>query len=614
MSRMYAPPPPTTGATLASAAAPAAPAGDIRLLKRILAFAVPHWQLFILSVLLLLGGIGAELAQPYLLKVAIDNCINVPDPDQAGLIRLMFMYLGVSVAAFILNYSQANLLQKIARTIIFNLRMTVFGHLQKLSLSYYDHNSVGRLVTRVCNDTEAINQLFSGMLVQSLRDIFVIAGVIVVMFGLHPRLAAVSLLVLPLIFAFAFWFRKIMRRAYDTTRFHLARLNAYLAENLAGMRTIQIFTREARQLQNFKNINTDYLKANLQEITLTVSYSNLLTFLGQIAVTLVIWYGGGEAVRGFVPAGTLYAFISYIRQLYQPIHHLTHELGTIQAALTASAHLVDILDEKPKIADPPQPVRLGRIKGRIDVQNVWFAYNEDNWVLKDISFAVAPGQTVAFVGATGAGKSSIINLISRLYDVQKGRILIDGIDVRHVTQHELRRQIAVVQQDVFLFAGTILDNIRLGRPDISEEEVRNAAKAVGIHDFIESLPDGYYEKLYEGGLTLSTGQRQLISFARALAHNPAVLILDEATAHIDTETESLVQAALKRISQERTTLIIAHRLSTIQHADLILVLDNGRIIEKGRHEDLLALGGHYARLYELSWTMETDGQATGKSS
>ncbi len=566
--------------------------------------ALPHWRLFLLAVTLLLGGVAAEIAQPYLVKLAIDNYINVKNPDPGGLELLLLAYLGVVVCAFALNYGQAYLLQYIGRTVIFDLRMKVFTHLQSLSLSFFDRNPVGRLVTRVCHDTEAINQLFSQVIVQSLRDIFVIAGVLTVMFQLDTRLAFLSMGVVPVIFFVSHWFRKALREAYRATRAHLSTLNAYLAENLAGMTTVQLFNRQAMQMGRFRKINHDYLEANIRETTLNQTFGQTLALLGQLAVAALMWYGGGAVLQEAVTFGVLYAFITYIKQLFQPVNHLTQQLNVVQSAIAASERLVDLLDESPQVADPPSPRALPRVRGEIRLENVWFAYVDEQWVLRDINLTVRPGETVAFVGATGAGKSSIINVISRFYDVQRGRITIDGIDVRAVRQADLRRQIAVVQQDAVLQAGDIMSNIRLGEASITDEQIVAATRAVGLEETILRLPGGYSEVLHEGGQTLSSGQRQLLSFARALAFDPAVLVLDEATSHVDAETEEVVQAAVKRISQERTTLIIAHRLSTIRHAHQIVVLDHGRIVERGTHDELIALGGYYKRLHDLSWRNE----------
>lgn len=576
-----------------------------RILPRIMRFGIPYIPHFIGAFLLVVGGIGAELAQPYLVKVAIDSYISVPDPDIDGLVRLLIIFFAIIVLAFGLNYSQAIILRNVGRKIIYDLRMAVFRHVQTLSTEYFDRTPVGRLVTRIAHDTESINRLFSDLLVQSTRDILMIFGIVAIMFNLDAKLALASLFVVPIIAIVSYWFRGALRDAYRISRHYLSRLNSFLAENLSGMLTIQLFNREKRQMDQFLGINKRYRKANIREVTLGNAFSHSLRFLTQFSIAFLLWYGGGEVVRGVVSFGVLYAFIDYVQRLFQPIQELTGQLNVLQSALTSSERLVDILDEKPKVVDRPDSVPMPTPKGKIRFENVWFAYIDEKWVLKDINFTIEPGQTVAFVGATGAGKSSIINLIARFYDIQKGRITVDDIDIRDAKQADLRRHIAVVQQDVFLFAGDIAGNIRLGNESITDEDIERAVKAVGLDEFIDSLPRGLQTKLYEGGKTLSAGHRQLISFARALSFDPAILILDEATSSIDTETERIVQEAMATISEGRTTLIIAHRLSTIQHADQIIVLDNGRIVEVGNHETLLARNGVYRQLYELSWARET---------
>lgn len=521
--------------------------------------------------------------------------------DIAALYRLGFIFFLVILAGFILNYLQVLLLQFTGQKIIYDIRMKVFGHLQSLSLNFFDRNPVGRLVTRVANDTETLNEMFTGVIVNLFKDIFLLAGIVLAMLQMDRRLALVSLITLPLIGAATVVFRIKARQAYRQMRVKLAAINADLQENISGMRIIQIFNQQLNQYRQFNRINREHYRASMREVWTFAVFRPAIDLFQSLAIALLLWYGGGELIRGALQFGVLFAFINYIQQFFRPISSLTEKYNVMQAAMASSERIFQLLDTTDAIPDPAEPVRLPEVKGRVELKNVWFAYEGDNWVLKDVSLTAEPKQTVAFVGATGAGKSSIINLLSRFYDVQKGCILIDGIDIRRLRKDELRRQIGVVLQDVFLFGDTIAGNISLNNPDISLEQIKRAARLVNADEFISRLPEGYRQEVEERGATLSAGERQLLAFARALAYDPRILILDEATASIDTATELLIQAALKKLAQGRTTIIVAHRLSTIQHADKIIVIHKGRIRETGTHQQLLHQGGIYYDLYRLQY-------------
>jgi len=526
--------------------------------------------------------------------------------DGPALWRIAFFYLLAIVAGFVLNYTQVQLLQFTGQRIIFGIRQDLFRHLQGLSASFFDRNPVGRLVTRVANDTEALNEMYTSVLVNLFRDLFIIAGVIMVMFRLNYRLALLALAILPVVTVISFLYAGQARAAWREVRVRLARINAFLAESISGMRTIQVFAREKEQAQEFNEVNLNHYRASMRELYVFAVFRPTLDFLSSLSLALLLWYGGGKVLQGALSLGVLFAFISYIQQLFRPILELAEKFNILQQAMASAERIFQLLDTRPTVVDPP-PDRAqhlpARASGRIEFRNVWFAYEEENWVLRDVSFQVEPGQTVAFVGHTGAGKTSIMSLLGRFYDVQRGAIYLDGIDIRDIPQKELRRQMALVAQDVFLFTGDIKSNIRLNAP-IPDEEVVRAAQLVHADPFIRSLPRGYAEPVAERGATLSTGQRQLLAFARAVAFNPPVLVLDEATANIDSETEALIQAALQKLSRGRTTLIVAHRLSTIQRADQIIVLHKGRIREQGTHEELLARRGLYYKLWRLQFEEE----------
>ncbi|WP_248928059.1 ABC transporter ATP-binding protein [Paenibacillus hamazuiensis] len=522
--------------------------------------------------------------------------------DYTGLLRLGGMFLTAVVAASLLNYLQSNLLQYTGQTIIFNIRQMLFTHLSRMSMSYFDRNPVGRLVVRVTQDTEALNQFFSQVIVNLFKDIIVLVGIIAVMLHMSLKLALLSMAVLPILFGLTFWYRKAQRQAQRVARTILSRLNAFLAENLSGIRITQLFTREERQWEQFDYHNSEYYRAGMRGTTINSIFQPAIGFIGNLSIALLLWYGGASVIDGSITFGIVYAFTHYVRQFFQPLQSLAEKYNQIQTAMVGAERIFDTLDEKASIVDPDKPVRLpSQIRGEIEFDHVWFAYNEGEWVLKDVSFTIRPGQTVAFVGATGAGKSSIIQLINRFYDIQKGSIRLDGVDIRDIPLDELRRTIGIVQQDVFLFTGDILSNIRLNNQDITDEQVYEAARMVHMDEFVRGLPEGYRTLLGERGINLSLGQRQLLSFARAIAFRPQILILDEATSNIDTETEFVVQDALHTISEGRTTLIVAHRLSTIQHADQIVVMHKGKVREIGNHFQLLAQRGYYHRLYELQY-------------
>lgn len=533
--------------------------------------------------------------------------------DANAVLRIAFFFLGAVLIGFLLNYGQVYLLQWTGQKIIFNIRQELFSHLEKLSLAFFDRNPVGRLVTRVTNDVQTLNDMYTGVLVNLFKDIFMLVGILIVMMQLNFRLAMYSFTVLPIVIISTIIFRVKARNAWRLVRVRLAQLNATLAENISGMRIVQIFNQEKKKFNEFNEINQSYYEATKMELLAFAIFRPVMEIVSSLGLTIILWFGGKEVIQGTLEFGVLFAFISYIQQFFRPILDLTEKYNILQAAMASSERIFMLLDEEEGIQNPKLPEKIKDVQGRIEFKNVWFAYNDEEWVLRDVNFTVNPGETIAFVGATGAGKSSIINLLSRFYDIQKGQILIDGKDIKTLDKYELRSKIGVVLQDVFLFTGDIKNNIRLNNTGIAEEQIEEVARFVNADQFISQLPQKYDEAVTERGSTLSAGQRQLLAFARTLAFDPDILVLDEATASIDTETELLIQDAMNKLIRDRTTLIVAHRLSTIQHADQIIVLHKGKIREMGNHQELLAKEGIYYKLYQLQYkeTFEAEDNVAG---
>ena len=518
--------------------------------------------------------------------------------DFSGIIRAALIYLLVLAAGFALNWADTWILQKMGQNIIYSMREQVFSHIQSLSLNFFNTTPVGKLVTRVSNDTESINELFTTILVRLFRNVIMIFGYAVIMLSRSPGMTAVSFVLLPVVGVLTFYFRYVSRKAYQLTRNRITELNTFLSEHISGMRLIQIFAREKEKYKEFEKKSQELFDASWREMMIFAIFRPAIFLVSIIAKIIVIGFGASFVIKGKISLGTLFIFITYIGSFFEPIQELAEQFGTLQSSLASAEKVFSVLDVEPEIVNPENPI-APKMSGRIEFKNVWFAYEKDDYILKDVSFTISPGEKVAFVGATGAGKTSILNLIGRYFDVQKGEILIDGVDIKSVDTDVLRGAIGQVQQDVFLFTGDIKKNISLDTEGISDQDVRDAAETVRASTFIERMPDGYDSAVTERGSTLSAGQRQLISFARTLAHRPSILVLDEATANIDTETETLITEALEKLMEGRTTIMVAHRLSTIQHADKIIVMHHGRIHEQGSHQELLKQNGLYKKLYDL---------------
>jgi len=572
---------------------------DFQVARRLLRYLKPYVRLLVPALVftLLLNLLGT--LQPKFTQYAIDWYI-LPRKTQ-GITLFALVYVGVQLGRFIFSYFQSVLLNSVGQYVMFDLRRELYNKLQHQEVAYYDRNPVGRIMTRLTADVDALNELFTSGVTDLLGDLVMIVAIIAVMVWMDARLTLVTLLTVPLLFAATTWFRKGARKGYDTVRTRIARIYAFLQEHFSGAQTVQIFNAEEKSLRRFAGINDDHRKANIDTIYYYAVFFPLVDFIGAIGVALVIWYGGYRVMQHALSLGALVAFIQYSGFLFQPIRDISDKYNVLQGAVVASHRIFKALDLPIQITTPAAPIKRGRAEGRIEFQHVWFAYNAEEWVLKDVSFTVEPGQSVALVGHTGSGKTTITNLLMRFYDVQKGRILLDGVDVRDWDLQSLRENFAVVLQEVFLFSGSVGSNIRLGREDISDERVRWAATEVRADRFIQHLPHTYGSEVRERGAGLSVGQKQLISFARALAFDPALLILDEATSSIDTETEQLIQQAIERVMRSRTSLVVAHRLSTIQRADNIIVLHHGEIREQGTHQDLLGLHGLYWKLYKLQY-------------
>ncbi|OGU36710.1 MAG: antibiotic ABC transporter ATP-binding protein [Ignavibacteria bacterium RIFOXYB2_FULL_35_12] len=572
---------------------------DARLMKRLLKYVKPYKKYVLFAILLNMVVAVLGPIRPYLTKIAVDD--HITNSNYNGLLAISLLLLGSLALQAVIQYFLTYYTQYLGQKTIFDLRMQIFRHVQNLALKFFDKTPIGRLVTRTTNDVESLNELFSSGIVMVFSDVFIIIWILVFMFFMDIPLTLVTLSVLPVLIYGTFLFRKKVRDSYRDVRFHLARLNSYMQEHITGMNIVQIFSKQKDELNRFSKINNDYRDANIKSILYYAVFYPTVEFLSSIAIGLIIWYGGGEIMQKTLTIGVLFAFIQYTEMFFRPIRDLSEKYNIMQTAMASSERIFKLLDNETFIANPANPKNLTEVKGEIEFKNVWFAYNENNYILKDVSFKINPGETVAIVGATGAGKTSIINILSRFYDINKGSILIDGIDIREVDKRELRKHISMVLQDVFLFSGTIESNISMSNDSIPLEKIMEAAITVGADKFIDSLPKKYNEIVKERGATLSVGQKQLVSFARALAYNPQILILDEATSSVDTETEILIQEAIHKLLVGRTAIVIAHRLSTIQNADNIIVLHKGEIRETGTHQELLAKRGIYYKLYQLQF-------------
>ncbi len=599
---------------------------DARLMRRLLRYLRPYWPAVAWSILLLFLASVADLAGPYFIKVAIDHYIR--RSEMSGVARVAGFYLAALGLGVVFRYGQNYITQTVGQNVMFDLRMELFTHLQRLPVSFFTANPVGRLMTRITNDVDTLYEMVTEGVVTVFGDIFILVGIVVAMLLLDWRLALAAFTVLPVLILVTAAFQAKSRESYRAIRVRIARINAYLNENIMGMPIVQLFNRERRNFAQFDALNRDYLGWNLKATNYMALFFSAVGLLGATATAVLLWYGGGEVVQRVVTLGVLVAQLQYTERFFRPIQDLAEKYNILQAAMASSERLFRLLDEPVTIRDPADAVPLERVRGEVEFHEVWFAYpspghpaveptdaqsvtgrdeplppqGSEGWVLKGVSFRIRPGESVALVGHTGAGKTSIINLISRFYDPQHGQVLVDGVDVRCYAQRDLRRHVGLVLQDVFLFSGTIASNIRLGNRDISDHEVHRAAEFVNAYQFISQLPHSYATEVVERGATLSAGQRQLIAFARAIAHNPEILlVLDEATSSVDTETELLIQDALQRVLRGRTSIIIAHRLSTIQNVNRILVIHKGRIVEEGTHRDLLARGGIYSKLYQLQY-------------
>lgn len=566
-------------------------------LLRLLSYMKPYLGWFLLCLALVLALTGFDLYRPILIGDAIDLFETQGNYDV--IIDTAIKYGIVLALSFVFNLVQTWVLQKTGQRIILTVRKELYAHIQSLSCRYFDLTPVGKLVTRVTNDVEALNEMYSGILVRLFRNIVKIIGLAIVMLTMDLKLALISFVLLPVVAVLTVVFRKISRKTYRITRTRLTDLNTFLSENISGMRIIQIFGREERKFDEFNDRNYKYYRAFYREMLVFAIFRPLIYILSVLSLMLVLGVGSREVLGNVISIGTLYIFAQYIQSFFEPIQELAEQFSTLQSSLASAEKIFTIMDEDALVPEPENPVVLPEIKGRIEFDHVWFAYDNENYVLRDVSFVIEPGQKVAFVGATGAGKSSILNLIGRYYDIQQGHIYIDGVDIRNISKKQLRSAIGQMQQDVFIFEGTVESNVRLYDKDITSEEVREVAEYVNASRFIEKLPNGYEEPVSERGSTFSAGERQLLSFARTLAHKPSILVMDEATANIDTETEALIQEALERLMKGRTTIMVAHRLSTIQHADCIMVMHKGKIRERGTHQELLAQNGIYKKLYEL---------------